>query len=178
MKSMRAVVALLVGLAVVVGGATQPVLAADGPDVVIGANELQDGLLPPSWMAEDLRPYYLHTFSSATEAPWGRVVADSGFRPFPNGFSFANSGATLDRNQRIFGQPKPWVDGQESIDFVPLNSASMRATFGDGVCVPGQDLTNRAGCRLTKSATEVMRFANDWGAGGKCFGFAMAAQAL
>lgn len=176
MRSMRVVLAAVTAL--VVFSATVPAAATDKPDVVSGGNSLQDALVAPNWIPNAFRPYYASLFGSAKDAPWGKVVADSGFRPFPNGFSFANNGSTLEENQWIYGQPTPWVKGQKPFDYVTLDSAAMRATFGDGVCLPGQDLTSRPGCRLTRAATEVARFANDWGGNGKCLGFAFAAQAL
>jgi hypothetical protein len=95
---------------------------------------------------------------SATPAPTGRVgvLADVGFRPNNNGFSFENYGDTL-------------TDGTQPTN---LTVNDVRTMFGDGVCaslVFGR-------CTLRPQAKAWMDSTNQAMADGHCFGFSVAAE--
>ena len=93
--------------------------------------------------------------SSSSPPPIG-VVADSGFRPGPNGFTFQNYGGTL------------------SSGAVPTNltPADVKALFGTAVCADAA-----AGkCDLIPEAQTWMDQENQAMAGGHCFGFSVAAD--
>ncbi|MDQ2700739.1 MAG: hypothetical protein M3Y23_05360 [Actinomycetota bacterium] len=78
----------------------------------------------------------------------GTVVADSGFRPDPDGFSFANYG--------------------DDEGYKNLNVAEVRKIFGNGVCLSGK----ASKCVLNPAVRSWMDQINDSMAGGHCYGFA------
>jgi hypothetical protein len=86
------------------------------------------------------------------------TVADTGFRPRPNGFPFENYGAVLS-------------DGS-----IPTNMTApdVRMMFGDGVCA---DATSGK-CDLIPEAQAWMDSTNQQMDGGHCYGFSVAAQLL
>ena len=84
------------------------------------------------------------------------VVADSGFRPDANGFTFANYGATL-------------ANGTIPTNLTP---AEMTALFGTAVCTDAATGT----CDLIPQAQAWMNQMNKDIAGGHCFGFSVAAD--
>ncbi len=90
---------------------------------------------------------------SSSSPPKVGVVADSGFRPGPNGFAFANYGTTLS-------------DGA-----VPTNltAADVRALFGNAVCADAK-------CDLIPEAQAWLAQMNQEMADGHCFGFSVAAD--
>jgi hypothetical protein len=83
--------------------------------------------------------------------PTGELVADSGFRPDVNGFSFPNYGNDV---------------GPQN-----LTSANVEALFGEQVCVSGTGLD----CILTPAGEKWMETQNEIMAGGHCMGFSVAA---
>ena len=86
--------------------------------------------------------------------PTGEIVADTGFRPDVNGFSFENYGE---------------MEGVRN-----LGAAEMRALFGSRVCVR---LVNGS-CKLTPVARAWMEDENEGMSGGHCYGFAMMSQLI
>ena len=94
--------------------------------------------------------------SSSSPPPKVGVVADSGFRPGPNGFTFQNYGDTLS-------------DGA-----VPSNltAADVKALFGNAVCADAAI----GKCDLIPQAQAWMDQTNQEMAGGHCFGFSVAAD--
>lgn len=108
------------------------------------------------------------------DPPLGAVIADTGFRAFPNGFSFVNYGARLGLNQRLFGQPIPLSSGAADVAAQGLTKASMVRVFGREVCLRGTG----SACTLTETAKVVMSTAKSWAAAGHCFGLATVANAL
>lgn len=78
----------------------------------------------------------------------GTIVADSGFRPDPNGFSFENYG-----------------DGEGYAD---LNAAQVQRMFGNAACLTGKGVK----CVLSPTMRSWMEQINDAMAGGHCYGFA------
>ncbi len=160
-----------VGLAVLVL-CTSPLANADGG---VNADALQMSAAPPVGASGVDAATYAALFAGVpSDPPTGAIVADSGFRPFPNGFSFVNYGTQMGMNQRLFAQPGPLAAGAAPTPANGLTVASMRRVFGDGVCLPGSG--DR--CTLTESAKVVMSTANSWAAAGHCFGFATVANAL
>jgi hypothetical protein len=94
---------------------------------------------------------------SSSKTPLG-TLADVGFRPTPNGFTFQNYGDTLS-------------DGS-----VPTNLtvADVRTMFGDGVCA-----SNVQGkCSLNPAARAWLNSTNSAMSGGHCYGFSVAAELL
>ena len=163
----------VIGICVLLIGAwLSPAAHADGG---VDPTALQQAALPPVGAAGVDPASYAALFAGVpADPPTGAIVADSGFRPFPNGFSFVNYGQDLGLNQVLFGQPSPLTPGTSPALSSPLTPESMRRVFGDGVCLPGSGAT----CVLTESAKVVMAQTNAWAAGGHCFGFATVANAL
>jgi len=95
------------------------------------------------------RGYASPTYNSYT--PTGKIVADDGFRPWDNGFSFENYGN----------------------DAGPTNMtpANMYDLFGPQVCISGSGDS----CSLTGPAAQWMASLNDGMAGGHCMGFSVTA---
>lgn len=94
------------------------------------------------------------SFGAAATASAGTVVADSGFRPNPNGFSFPN-----------YGGEKGTVN---------LNSNQMQLLFGNAVCLTGKG----SKCVLTHAARSWMENQNESMSGGHCYGFAVLANLI
>jgi hypothetical protein len=91
---------------------------------------------------------------AAGPARGGTIVADSGFRVNPNGFSFENYG--------------------NGGGVVNLNSVQMRRMFGTGVCLPGTGTR----CVLSPTARSWMQSTNEAMDGGHCYGFAVLAELI
>jgi hypothetical protein len=157
-------------------------LALTGLGTAYATPELDGGLRPPAgwpFSAEQ----YVGLFGPAGElAPGGTVVADSGFRPYPNGFGFQNWGSNLNDNALLLGIPSrlsfeayPKADVSEA----PLNALALRRTFGDGVCISKSSINPKTGsCRLRSSARVLANLIQGQAAGGHCFGMAAATAAL
>lgn len=88
---------------------------------------------------------------SADYQPTGDIVADSGFRPDPNGFSWENYGNDV---------------GPQN-----MTAANMYDLFGGQVCVSGSG----SSCELTPTAQKWMDVENERMAGGHCMGFSVTA---
>jgi hypothetical protein len=95
--------------------------------------------------------------SGGSKTPIG-TLADVGFRPNPNGFTFQNYGNTLS-------------DGT-----IPTNLTvdDVRTMFGDSVCA--SDVFGR--CTLNPQAQAWLNSTNQAMAGGHCFDFSVAAELL
>jgi hypothetical protein len=94
--------------------------------------------------------------SSSSPPPKVGVVADSGFRPGPNGFTFQNYGDVLS-------------NGAVPTNLVP---ADVQAIFGNPVCADAAI----GKCDLIPQAQAWMAQMNQEMAGGHCFGFSVAAD--
>ena len=97
--------------------------------------------------------------TAAGWSPTGTVVADTGFRPWPNGFSFFNWGATA--------APNNFLTASNATP-AGMTAADLRTMFGDGVCAG----FFRGQCRLTPVAENVLTELNAQGDGGHCYGLA------
>jgi hypothetical protein len=144
--------------------------------------DLDGGMRPPAGWPSSTEEY-LGLFGPAGElAPRGTVVADSGFRPYPNGFGFQNWGANLNDNALLFGIPSrlAFADyAKADIAEAPLNALALRRTFGDGVCISTSSIDPKTGsCRLRSSARVLANLVQGQAAGGHCFGMAAATAAL
>jgi hypothetical protein len=94
---------------------------------------------------------------SSRKTPTG-TLADVGFRPSPNGFTFQNYGDTLS-------------DGSTPTN---LTADDVRTMFGDTVCVDA-----RSGrCDLNPPAQAWLDSTNKEMAGGHCYGFSVTAELL
>jgi hypothetical protein len=94
---------------------------------------------------------------SSPKTPLG-TLADVGFRPSPNGFSFENYGDSLS-------------DGSSPTN---LTAANVETMFGGGVCA--SDVYGF--CVLNPAAQAWLNSTNAAMAGGHCFGFSVAAELL
>ena len=128
---------LLVLLAGCGGGSSKE----KGPVTVAQTVTTQQSLLGAGDTAGDAESY----------APTGDIVADSGFRPDVDGFSFENYGNDV-----------------EPENMTPYEVADI---FGDGVCIRGTGTD----CELTPLAAKWMQAQNDAMDGGHCMGFSVAA---
>ena len=88
---------------------------------------------------------------SADYKPSGNLVADNGFRPDPNGFSWENYGNDV---------------GPQN-----MTATNMDDLFGDVVCARGSG----SSCQLTPTAQKWMDVENERMAGGHCMGFSVTA---
>ncbi len=132
-----------------------PASAATGDNLPPGAN-------PTIWSR------YVQNYSQSPDwSPQGSVVADTGFRAFPDGFSFFNTGVPDSSNNALFGTP---LSGPANLDAV-----QMRDLMGKRVCV---ERSATGTCTLTPAAKLWMDSANESMAGGHCFGFATTAAEL
>jgi hypothetical protein len=92
----------------------------------------------------------------SSDAPPIGVIADTGFRPGVDGFTFANYGATLG-------------DGASPTN---LTADDVRSLFGDAVCADAAV----GKCDLIPQAQAWMQQMNEQMGGGHCFGFSVAAE--
>lgn len=99
-----------------------------------------------------------------TGPPAGPLVADSGFRPQSDGFSFGNYDCNANTTNHSCVPPE-----------TNLTAAEMRELFGDTVCASTPSDT----CRLTAAAQTFMNKQNvALPKGGHCFGFSVASLQL
>ena len=98
----------------------------------------------------------LSSCSNSSAPPPIGTVADSGFRPGPNGFTFENYGGTLS-------------SGAAPTNLTP---ADVQALFGNAVCADAAI----GKCDLIPEAQAWMDETNQQMAGGHCFGFSVAAD--
>jgi hypothetical protein len=94
---------------------------------------------------------------SSPKTPLG-TLADVGFRPSPNGFTFQNYGDTL-------------ADGSTPTD---LTVEDVGAMFGASVCA--NDVFGK--CNLNPQARAWLNSTNQAMAGGHCYGFSVASELL
>lgn len=123
--------------------------------------------VPPTANAGAWADYVTRYKSQPDWAPQGAVVADTGFRSFPDGFSFFNTGVPDRMNNRVFGSP---LKGPKNLD-----AEQMRSLMGKRVCV---ERSATGTCTLTPAAQLWMDSANASMSGGHCFGFATTAAEL
>jgi len=156
----RKVAALLCASALVLGLAA-PALAT-GP------------ALPPSIPNTPENQFLYELWFGPTNPDWmpqGTIVADSGFRPLPNGLPYANYGGSL-TNLSL-----PLFFGTPDNELEPMSSTWLRSLYGNGVC---QGPVSADGtCALTPAAEYMSQalFAQVNGAG-HCVGFAIVSAAL
>jgi hypothetical protein len=111
-------------------GQNQPVAAPAPPPLVPTATALPEDLPPAAGIEPDAgdEPQLPATAGEGDFAPTGAIVADSGFRPTPDGFSFANYGSSYPSEPATFT-----VEGARFI----LGDEAVCAGFdADDVCVP------------------------------------------
>lgn len=145
--------ALLIALLLALSGG--PAFAETGDNLPPGAD-------PAVWSN------YVDTYKAEPDwSPRGTVVADTGFRSFPDGFSFFNTGVPDAFNNALFNSP---IEGPPNLD-----AEAMRNLIGPRVCV-GRNAVGP--CTLTLAAKQWMKSTNESMAGGHCFGFASTAAEL
>ena len=96
----------------------------------------------------------LATLAFTTSSQAGTIVADSGFRVDPNGFSFKNYGG--------------------SSGYSNLDEHEMQRLFGASVCLTGRGTE----CVLTSAARAWMDSQNEDMEGGHCYGFSALANLI
>ncbi|MFY9331822.1 MAG: hypothetical protein WAO41_09130 [Candidatus Nanopelagicales bacterium] len=132
-----------------------------------------DPAMPPSIPDTTENRYFYDLWFGDTPAMWtpqGTIVADSGFRSYPNGFPYANYGGSLTENALFFGTPDGPAQG--------ATSQMMRNLYGDGVCVTTSGTAPGGPCDLTPSAEYLAQYATQAAAGGHCYGFAAVAAGV
>lgn len=135
-------------------------------------NPPQAAVSVPEGLTSAERELFRGIFGGAGEwAPVGVPVADSGFRPYPNGFSFLNFGPNLYFNQRFLGQPEPLARNGVPVSPFHITSRDMRLIFGDGVCIVDGALAPNGPCALTESALAILELSKQWTSPGRCYGF-------
>lgn len=131
-------------------------------------------LKPPPPLPDDPNTSHFYNlwFGPTPEgwSPEGTVTADSGFRPFPNGFPYANYGGGMQLISQFFGTP--------NVPMVGLNSIDMRSLYGDGVCTSTKGVKPGGPCTLTPAAEYWAEFILDSAQGGVCYGMAATAGAI
>ena len=110
-----------------------------------------DGLAEPEPLGDAQSAEVVAEVGAAADTS-GVYVADSGFRPGVDGFSFEN-----------------YSNGPEVVNLRP---AEMHALFGDAICADGTGPT----CRLSSPAVTWMDQLNAMMDGGHCEGFAVLSQ--
>ncbi len=94
----------------------------------------------------------------------GVLIADSGFRPFANGFSFFNYGVPDVMNARVYGTSRK---GAKNLD-----AETVRDLMGKKVCIGGNSTGD---CRLTLAGKNWRDAQNNGMSDGHCFGMAAVA---
>jgi hypothetical protein len=90
------------------------------------------------------------------DEPHGKFLADTGFRPRKDGYSFQNQGGQYPRTPPV------------------LTAAGVAKMFGGGACLGG----NTTNCKLTPAATEWMASVNRAMNIGQCEGMAVSSLAF
>jgi hypothetical protein len=146
--------ALLATTLVACGGSSSS-SAPDGPITVTGAKTTTVAKAPTSFDAKGSLIKSGESASAEGEAsdyvPTGEIIADSGFRPWVDGFAFENYG--------------------NDVGPVNLGPLQMQHLFGSQVCLSGRGTK----CQLTPAAEKWMENQNDGMAGGHCEGFSITA---
>jgi hypothetical protein len=178
-RNIRQSLAVLASIGTIAALGISPAQANDeGTDLISG------GKPPAGWSYP--QQTYANIFAPMNaNAPQGTIIADSGFRPYPNGFPMPNWGRPEVFNdlQLIYGIPTRVTSQEVSANTVtgpkPMNALSLRRTFGDGVCRDPKTIDPKTGnCELTFGAELLSKMIATSSRGGHCFGFAAAAAAL
>ncbi|MFE1777142.1 hypothetical protein [Streptomyces sp. NPDC059008] len=130
--------------------AAVPTAAIEGTGVPVGQDS-QAGIRVTGESVKR-KTFGVEAMSNPEAEPKTGILADSGFRPQKNGFSFDNYGAM--------------VGGKNAAN---LSKVEMRKLFGNGVCRGGR----ARGCRLTRQAHKWMNEINKGLDGGHCYGFSV-----
>ena len=107
-------------------------------------------------------------------APQGQLIADSGFRPWPNGFNFFNFGGGTEINAQLGHTNRP----------AGISTKGMAQMIGPQACRQDLDANGKPtkpttkNCVLTAQAAYMQRSINDMTRGGHCFGMATLAQRI
>lgn len=129
-------------------------------------------VIPPSIPTNPETLYYYNLWFSETDPDWvpqGEVVADSGFRPLPNGFPYANYANTLMPNHVFWGTPDN--------DLQPMTSNYMIDLYGTGVCAG--PVQRDGSCAMTPAASyQALAIMDTVDGVGHCVGFAITAAGV
>ena len=131
-------------------------------------------VMPPAIPDTPDNRFFYGLWFSPTNPGWspeGTIVADSGFRPQPNGLTYANYGGSLT------ALSLPLFFGTPDNELEPMDSTWMRSLYGDGVCQG--PVASDGTCDLTPAARywSAVLFEQVNGAG-HCVGFAIVAAGL
>lgn len=154
----RKIIALVSAPALALGLAA-PALAA-GP------------VIPPSIPDNPETEYFYDLWFGPTDPDWepqGTVVADSGFRPLPNGFPYANYAGSLRPNQVFWGTPDN--------ELQPMTSNYMIDLYGEGVCAG--PVQSDGSCAMTPAAEyQAVAIMDSVDGVGHCVGLAITSAGL
>lgn len=117
-----------------------------------GYGDAKAALVVPGDFAAKAGPGGEPSELTASYEPTGKIIADSGFRPYADGFAFPNY--TNDSGPRNLG------------------TQELQDLFGDVICIKG---TTGADCVPTPAAVSWAENMNSGMAGGHCEGFSMVA---
>lgn len=129
-------------------------------------------VMPPSLPQTPEAQFFYDMWFGPPDPEWtpqGTVVADSGFRPTPNGFPYVNYGGSFSPYNLFFDMPDN--------ELQPMTSPYMRSLYGDGVC--SGPVQSDGSCEMTPAA-EYMSVAllQQVDGVGHCVGFAITSAGL
>jgi hypothetical protein len=129
-------------------------------------------VMPPTIPNTPLNQFFYNMWFGPPDPEWtpqGTVVADSGFRPTPNGFPYVNYGGSFDLFNLFFDMPDNALQ--------PMTSPYMRSLYGDGVCAG--PVESDGSCNMTPAAAYMSEAILDQVDGvGHCVGFAITTAGL
>lgn len=129
-------------------------------------------VIPPSIPDNPSTEYFYDLWFGPTDPDWvpqGTVVADSGLRPLPNGFPYANYAGSLQPNQVFWGTPDN--------ELQPMTSNYMIDLYGEGVCAG--PVQSDGSCVMTPAAEyQAVAIMDSVDGVGHCVGFAITSAAL
>ena len=155
--------------------------AGNGGEGGNGGNSVEPGLYgvakKPKKKSAPLSPEVVQGMFAQTPAEWapqGQIIADSGFRPWPNGFNFFNFGGGTEINAQLGHTTRP----------AGIDTKGMAQMIGPQACRQDLDANGKPtkpttkNCTLTAQAAYMQRSINDMTRGGHCFGMATLAQRI
>jgi hypothetical protein len=177
-QPVRSLVVAAASTALVVVGLAPAQATIDPIELISGGN-------PSAGWTVDKGVYSNFFADLADGAPQGTLIADSGFRPYPNGFPIPNWGTPKDfvNTQLVYGLPvRATLEEYRERKIAPpakLNALNLRRTFGNGVCRDPKAIDPKTGdCELIFGADLLATMFESTALGGHCFGMAAAAAAL
>jgi hypothetical protein len=129
-------------------------------------------VMPPSLPQTPEAQFFYDMWFGSPDPEWtpqGTVVADSGFRPTPNGFPYVNYAGSFTPFNLFFDMPDNALQ--------PMTPPYMRSLYGDGVCA-GPVRTDGS-CTMTPAAQYMaVALLEQVDGVGHCVGFAVTSAGL